>query len=182
MSLKKLLSVGLLAVLLMGVAAFAFPAGSVAAQSSTPPPKDPQARINLANFRLERMLRLERATLNRITRHFNQLDQFIRRAGTLITRAKENGKDVSALEAAVVEFRAVEGDARLVLDEVKALLASPAGFDANGKVTDRETAKATLEEVHTKFQDIRSTIGDGARNLHEAFKSWREANPPQDNP
>ena len=182
MSLKKLLSISLLAALLMGVAAFAFPAGSVAAQSSTPQPKDPQARINLVNIRLERMLRLERATLNCISRNFERLDRLVRRGDALIARAKDNGKDVSSLESALAEFQAVEGDARLALDSVSSLLASPAGFDANGKVTDRETAKATLEEGHAQFQDIRSTIGEGARNLQEAFKAWREANPPQSNP
>ena len=182
MNLKKYLSLSLVAVLLMGIAAFVFPVASVAAQSSTPQPKDPQARINLVNTRLERMLRLEKATLNRMTRHFERLDQFVNRADALIARAKENGKDVSSLEAALADFQAVQSNARLALDSASSLLAAHPGFDADGKVTDRETARTTLADGHTQFKDIRSTIGEGARSLHEAIKAWREANPPQTAP
>jgi hypothetical protein len=182
MNLKKLVSICLLAALLVGVAVFAFPGGSAAAQSSTPPPKDPQDRINLINARLERMLRLEKATLDRMTRHFERLDLFITRVEALINRAKDNGKDVSALEAALSEFQASESDARLVLNSASDLLAAHPGFDAHGKVTDRETAKTTIADVRTQFKDIRAKIGEAAKNLHEAIKAWREGNPPQTTP
>jgi hypothetical protein len=179
MNLKKFLAINLLAALLVGVAVFAFPGGSAAAQSSTPQPKEAQARINLINLRLERMLQLEKDTLARMTRHFERLDLFLARVDSLIARAKENGKDVSTLEAALAEFRVVESDARVILNTVSDLLATHPGFDANGRVTDREMAKTTLEEGHAQFKEIRSTIGEGAKSLREAIKEWREANPPE---
>jgi TolA-binding protein len=179
MNLKKFLSISLVAVLIVGVAAFAIPGGSAAAQSPTPQPNSvPQARINLLNARLERMLRAEQATLERMTRHFDRLDRFITRVDTLIEKAKANGKDVSALEAALSDFQAKEGDARVVFNAASSLLAAHAGFDANGKVTDRAKARTTLDDAHAKFQDIRAIILDAARNLHDALKAWREANPP----
>ena len=182
MNLKKFLSISLLAALIVGAAVFAFPAGTVAAQSPTPQPQDPQTRINLVNIRLQMMLRLEKATLNRMTRRFDRLDQLITRVETLVDRAKENGKDVAALEAALTEFKAKESEARGVLDSVSSLLEVHPGFDDNGKVTDRETARTTLEDGHAQFQEIRSIMGDSLKNLQEAVKAWREANPPEATP
>ena len=179
MNLKKFLSISLVAVLIVGVAAFAIPGGNAAAQTPTPQANVPQARINLVNARLERMLQVEQATLERMTRHFDRLDQFTARVETLISKAKDNGKDVTALEAALAEFKAKESDARVVLNSVSSLLAAHPGFDANGKVIDRAVAKTTLDDGHAKFQDIRSIIVDAAKNLHEAVKAWRAANPPQ---
>ncbi len=179
MNLKKFLSISLVAVLIVGVAAFAMPGGSAAAQTPTPQPTVPQARIGLANARLERTLQAEQATLERMTRHFDRLDQLVTRVETLITRAKENGNDVSALETALAEFKSEESDARVVLNSASSLLAAHPGFDANGKVTDRAVAKTTLDDGHTKFQDIRAVIVDGAKNLRDALKAWRAANPPQ---
>jgi len=179
MNLKKILSIGLLAALLVGATALAFPGGVASAQSSTPQPKDPQARVNLINIRLERMLQLEKATLERMMRHFERLDQFITRVDTLINRAKANGKDVSVLEAALAEFQARESDAKLILSKVTDLLAAHPGFNTNGKVTDRVMARKTLDDGHMQFQDIRSTIVEAAKNLREAIKAWREAYPPQ---
>ncbi len=182
MNRKKFLAMSLTAVLLVSVIAFAFPSGNAAAQSPTPQPNDPQSKLNIIDARLQRMLRLEKATLARMRRNFERLDRFITRVDALIIKAKNNGKDVAALEAAVAEFQARESEARVVLDSATSLLAAHPGFDANGKVTDRETARKTLEEGHKQFKEIRSTIGEAAKDLHEAVKAWREANPAEPAP
>lgn len=182
MNLKKFLAISLTAVLVVSVIAFAFPSGDAAAQSPTPKPNDSQTKLNIIDARLQRMLRLEKVTLTRMTRNFERLDRFITRVDVLIDRARNNGKDVAALEAAVAEFQAKESVARVVLDSATSLLAAHPGFDANGKVTDREAARTTLDEGHNKFKEIRSTIGAAAKDLHAAVKAWREANPAEPAP
>ena len=171
---------GILAVLLVGMMAFAFPGGSVAAATPTPqPPKDPQVQAARINARLERAFKALQKIVEQQARHMKRADALIGKAEVLITRAKANGKDTAALEAAVAAYKTKEIEFKKLNSAAADILKTHAGFDANGKVVNRDLAKQTLQDGHEQVKDARGLFSDALKKLHETFKAWREANPPQ---
>ena len=96
---------------------------------------------------------------------------------TLIDKAKANGKDVSALQAAFDSYKAAFEKGKPIYEQAKTTVAAHDGFDANGKVTDLEKAKATVKSLADTLKQYRDTVGDAFRTLREAIKAFREANP-----
>jgi hypothetical protein len=171
--LKKLVLSVLAAVLVLT----AFPMTSVyAAGNSDPstPPKDGQ----ISNERLERVWARQQKLYERLGRLFDNNDSLLERAQKLIDKAKENGKDVAALQAALDAFEAAIKDARPTYESVKGIINSHQGFDHTGKVTDAEKAKATVQEMNSKLQMIHSMMGETGKALRDAIKAFREANKP----
>ncbi len=113
----------------------------------------------------------------RIYERMGRTDEFVERVQKLIDRAKENGKDVSAVQAALDAFKAAVKDAQPIYESIKGIINSHPGFDSNGKVTDPEKAKETVKAIHEKFKEIRETMNGAGKALHEAIKAFREANP-----
>jgi ElaB/YqjD/DUF883 family membrane-anchored ribosome-binding protein len=180
MNFRKIMTMGILAVLLVGLVALAFPVGSVFADTPTPQPqKDPQALAGRINARLEKAFRELQKMVDNQARHMQRADDFIARAETLIGKAKANGKDTSALEAAVAAFKAKESDFKKLNSAAADILKTHAGFDANGKVVNRDQARQTLQDGREKMSSARELFTNALKKLHEAFKTWRQANPPQ---
>ena len=142
--------------------------------------KDPTTPPSLiTNDRLELVWARQLRVYNRMGR----LDNLIGKAQKLIDRAKENGKDVSAVQAALDAFETQWKAAKPVYESIKGIVNSHQGFDENGKVTDTEKAKSTVMEMRDKFKSIRDTLNGTGKGLHEAIKAFREANPrPQPTP
>jgi hypothetical protein len=134
----------------------------------TPPPQ-----TQLTNDRLELVWARELRVYNRMG-HF---DELIAKAQRLIDRAKANGKDVSAVQAALDAFATQWKAAKPTYESIKGIVNSHQGFDENGKVTDPEKAKATVKEMREKFKEIRDTLNGTGKALHEAIKAFREAKP-----
>ena len=153
----------------VGVAAMPFVSVSAAAENDPTPP--PQGQI-----RSERLERVWTRQL-RIYERMGRTDEFVERVQKLIDRARENGKDISAIQAALDAFKTAASDARPVYESIKGILNSHQGFDGNGNVTDPEKAKETIQAMHEKFKKIRETMNGTGRALHEAIKAFREANP-----
>jgi len=95
----------------------------------------------------------------------------------LIERAKENGKDVSAVQAALDAFEAALKDAQPIYESASDIVNPHQGFDSAGKVTDPEDAQETVKAMREKFREIKDAMNGTGRALHEALKSFREANP-----
>ena len=74
MNLRKWLTMGMLAALMVGIIALAIPGGRVAAQAPNPQPKDPQARLEKAGVRLEKAFRLQQRLLEKQAQHFKRAD------------------------------------------------------------------------------------------------------------
>ncbi len=127
-------------VLVLGMAALPFVSVSAAGENDPTPP--PQGQI--PNERLERVW----ACQLRIYERMGRTDDFVAKAQKLIDRAKANGKDVSAVQAALDAFKAAARDAQPVYESVKGIINSHPGFDTNGKVTDAEKAKETVKAMH----------------------------------
>ena len=156
-------------VLVLGLAVMPFVSASAAGEYEPTPPPDKQ----ISNERVERIW----ARQLRIYERMGRTDEFVERVQKLIDRAKANGKDVSAVQAALDAFKAAVKDAQPIYESVKGILNSHQGFDSNGKVTDPEKAKETVKAIHEKFKEIRETMNGTRKELHEAIKAFREANP-----
>lgn len=136
--------------------------------------KDPATPPTLVtNDRLELVWARQLRVYNRMGR----IDNLIEKAQKLIDRAKANGKDVSAVQAALDAFETQWKAAKPTYESIKGIINSHQGFDQNGKVTDTEKAKATVMEMRDKFKEIRDTLNGTGKALREAIKAFRQANP-----
>ena len=157
-------------VVVLSLAAMPFMSVSAAGDHEpTPPPSTGQIRTE----RLERVWARQLHVYERMGR----TDEFIEKVQRLIDRAKANGKDVSAVQAALDAFKAAAKNAQPTYESVKGLINSHQGFDSNGKVTDPEKAKETVKAMHGKFKEIRDAMNGTGKALHQAIKAFREANP-----
>jgi hypothetical protein len=161
----------------LGLAAMPFIRVSAAGANDPTPPPQPAGQI-----RTERLEQVWARQL-RVYDQMGRTDEFIERVQKLIDRAKANGKDVSAVQAALDAFKAAARDAQPIYEGIKGIINSHQGFDSNGKVIDPEKAKETVQAMHEKFREIRDAMNGTGKALHEAIKAFREANPrPQQTP
>ena len=157
---KKTVLLALIAAL--GVASLPFGSVSAAGQGQ------------ISNERLEKAW----ARQLRIYALMGRTDNFVEKAQQLIERAAENGKDVSALQAALDAFEDALKGAHPVYESAKGIVNSHQGFDDNGKVTDAEKAKETVRSMGEKLKEIKDAMDGTGKALREALKAFREANPP----
>jgi len=119
----------------------------------------------------------------RLYEKLGKTDEFIEKIQKLIDRASANGKDVSALQAALDTFADAWKDAKPIYESMKGIVNSHQGFDDNGKVTDPEKAKETVKSMQEKFREIKAILNGTGQALREAIQAFREANPrPQKSP
>jgi len=157
----------------LGLASLPFVSVSAAGAYDPPVPGERQT----SNERLERIWARQLHRYERIGNGFERDDAFIERVQELIDRAEENGKDASAVQAALDAFEAALQDAHPIYESANGLVNSHQGFDANGKVTDPAKARETVDAMHEKFQEIKEAMNGTGKALHEAVKAFREANP-----
>lgn len=89
---------------------------------------------------------------------------------------------MSALEAALAAFNASVADAQAAHAEAADILGTHAGFDANGKVTDKELAVQTLESAGEVLQEARQILREAEKTLKQAVREWLKANSPAPQP
>lgn len=148
----------------------ALPMTSAFAQGENPP------KGELSNERLERAWARQLKLYEKIGKGFEDTDAQIAKIQARIDKAAENGKDVTALQAALDAFESALKSARPTYNSMNGIITSHQGFDANGKVTDVEKARATVEEMRTKMQELKSAMNGTGKALREALKAFREAN------
>jgi uncharacterized phage infection (PIP) family protein YhgE len=93
-----------------------------------------------------------------------------------IDKLKAEGKDTSALEAALSTFHTQMASAQAAHDAAASTLANPAGFDSNGKVVDEALAKQTLDSARASLKQAHDLLVQAVRDLHQAVKDYRAAN------
>ncbi len=143
----------------------------------TPPPN-----ANIPNERLEKIWAHELKIYARLGRIFDRTDTFVENLQALIDRAAENGKDVSAVQAALDAFEVALKDAHPIYESAKGIINSHQGFDENGKVTNAEQARETIKEMGDKLKEIRAAMDGTGRALREAIRAFRESNRPPQTP
>lgn len=131
------------------------------------------AQGQITNERLEKIWARQLTAYHRI----GKADQFIEKVQKLIDRASANGKDVSAVQAALEAFNEAVKDAKPIYESMNGIVNSHQGFDDNGKVTDPEKARETVQEMREKMKELKTALDGTAKALHEAIRAFREANP-----
>ena len=168
---KKTLMIALVAAL--AVASLPLMSASAAPSTDDPPPAEREVSAERLEKVWARQLRLYERTGN----GFDRSDNFVEKVWTLIDRADENGKDVSAVQAALDAFESALKDTHPMYESIKGIVNSHQGFDNDGKVTDIEKAKETVKSMGEKLKEIKESMGGTGRALHEAIKAFRESNP-----
>jgi hypothetical protein len=168
---KKTILIALVAALGMASLPFVnvFAAGEN--DQSTPP----QGQVS--NERLELGWARQLGAYQKLGAGFERSDAFFEKAQKLIDNAKQNGKDVSAVQSALDAFEAATKNAHPIYESAKGIINSHQGFDADGKVTDPEKARETVKAMGEKLKAIKDAMNGTGKALREAIKAFREANP-----
>lgn len=95
-----------------------------------------------------------------------------------IDKARGEGKDTSALEAALASFNAKVAEAQGKHDEAATILNTHTGFDADGKVTDPQQAQETLVAAGRALRGAHRLLVDARIELRRAIHDFRQANRP----
>jgi len=150
--------------------------------SGSSDPTDPPATETqqLSNERLERVWARLQHIYERQGKMLERAEQMTEKVQNLIDRMNESGKDTTALQAALDTFEEALKDAHPIYESAKGIINSHQGFDADGKVTDREKAVETVKDLRDKLQEIRQIVGEPGKSLREAIKAFRDANRPAD--
>jgi archaellum component FlaC len=166
----------ILAVLIAALAFTAIPVTGAFAQGENPP------KGGITNEKLEQVWARMSKMYERLGKAFDGGDDRLAKLQERIDKAKADGKDVTAVQTALDNFEAALKKAKPVYESMKGIFNSHQGFDANGKVTDAEKAKATLKDLRDKFKDLKSAMGGTGKALREALQAFREANKPAQKP
>ena len=129
------------------------------------------------NSRLEKIWAREQKIYQREGSRLALATTFIDKVQALIDKANAKGWDTSGVQAALNALAAVIPAVQAAHDPGAAILASHAGFDASGMVTDRATAITTAKSLATVLQNTHTAMNGTGRALHEAIQAFREAHP-----
>ncbi len=172
--MKSVFKKMILAVMAATLVFAAFPATSAFAQGENPPTKNGEVR----NEKLEKAWAHQLKLYNNLGKGFEDIDAQIAKFQKRIDKAAENGKDVTALQAALDAFEAAMKSAKPTYESMNGIVNSHQGFDSNGKVTDSEKAKSTVQAMGAKLKEVKSSMNGTGKALRDAFKAFREANKP----
>ena len=163
----------ILAVMTAALVFAAFPVTSAFAQGENPAPMG-----EVSNEKLEKAWARQLNIYERLGNGFDGLDAQIAKFQERIDKAASKGKNVTALQSALDAFEAASKTAQPIYDSIESIVNAHAGFDADGKVTDAEQAKSTVDEMRAKLKEVKSSMDGTGKALREAFKAFREANKP----
>lgn len=169
--MKNMIKKIILAVSAAALVFAAFPSTSVLAADEAPP-----ASNEASNERLEKIWSRQLRAYERLGRAFENPESHLAKLQARIDKAAENGKDVTTLQAALDDYAAALTAAKPAYDSIGGIVGSHAGFDSDGKVTDADQARSTVEQMREKMMEVRSAVGDSFKALHEALKAFRDAN------
>jgi hypothetical protein len=174
--MKNIFKKMILAVLAAALIFAAFPVTSAFAQGENPP------KGEVTNAKLEQVWARQLKIYEKIAKGFTDTDALIAKFQARIDKAAANGKDVTALQAALNAFGSALKSGKPIYDSMSGIISSHQGFDASGKVTDAELAKSTLKEMRSKMEELKSAMGGTGKALREALKAFRAANKPAKTP
>jgi hypothetical protein len=161
--------------LAMGPAVFPLTGVSAAnlGDGSTPPAN--QARGTL---RLESIWAHEQLVYQRQGDQLGRVDAVVSWVQDLVDEANARGGDTSAIQAALDAFSSVIPAAQSVHESGATIITNHAGFDVNGKVTDRATAFQTAQSLNQVLKDTRSAMNGTGQALRDAIRAFRQAHRP----
>ena len=128
--------------------------------------------------RLEELLRREQYALERQGERLAHTEEVKEKTQALIEKAQEKGLDTSDLEAALAAYQERLPVAQEHHDQAAGILANPAGFDPQGKVTDRKEALKTLRSAGEELRRAHLKITEASMDLRKAVRAFLQANKP----
>jgi hypothetical protein len=131
----------------------------------TPPP---------ANTSLERAYQAEKQHLRMMEGQFHQAGVFADEVASLIHRLKEHGVDTTPLERALAAFRDRIGAAHRQWEAARDILATHAGFDDQGHVTNADQARATVRNAYAHLMRADRIIRAAFHDLRVAVAAFLE--------
>lgn len=134
------------------------------------------AELKQGGAALENLLKREQILLNNQQERLTLSDQAAATAQRWISDLQAEGKDVTALQAALSAFQTGLAQARGSFDTAKQLLAAHAGFDANGQVTNAAQALKTISEAGRAERQFHLTITQATIDFRTAVRAYRQAN------
>ena len=168
-SFKKMILAVLAAALVFAV----FPVTGVFAQGATPPAG---TKPELTNAKLEKVWARQLKLYGRIDKTYTNGDAKLEKLQELIDKAAANGKDVTAVQSALDAFKIAVKNTKPIYESMKGIVNSHQGFDSNGKVTDFDKAKSTVQEMGAKLKEAKSSMGGTGKALMQAIKAFRKTN------
>jgi len=172
-----LLKNALVVALILGIGLAAFPATRVFAAGLNDPSNPPGDHPKVDAL-LEKIWAREQTLYQRQNDRLAKADEFFARVQSGIDKATAKGYDASGIQAALDALEAAVDAARPIHENAASIIAAHAGFDANGKVTDRAQAHETVKLLGHSLRDSHNTVADPFKALREAVKAFREAHKP----
>lgn len=151
--------------------------GGGAGPDGTPgAPPDQAGSKALGNF-----LQREQHVLDSLTQRLDVSAKIAARAQEWIDKQKVAGKDTTSLEAGLAAFNTQVAAAKSDYDQAAGLLQSPAGFDANGNVLDRQQALSTVRQIRDLLHQANMALVKAVPDFRHAVNDFRQASGSQDN-
>lgn len=157
-------------VLAIGLALFPVTGASAAGLADQTP-------IQPGTTRLERVWMRQQAIFRRESSRLEKASTFIERVQSLIDRANAQGWDASNVQEALDDLGAVIPAVQAAHDPGTGIIASHAGFDATGRVIDREEAMTTIKSLDQVLRNTRAAMDGSGQALRKALRDFREAHP-----
>ena len=180
--IKKYLSAGLIASLLVGTMLLVFPAGAVAAATPvpniTPAPGTQANQATNRNQRLEAVYQRDQKVLANQGKILSKLNTIISKAQTVIANLKARGLDTSSLEQALTGFQGQIVTGQTYYNNANSVLTTHSGFDTTGVVVDPVQARTTLQTARQDFVSFRQSLQSALKNLRQTIREFRQANRP----
>lgn len=187
--LTKFFSIGALVTVILAVTMAAIPAQAVWAADSAqePPPSfedqgNPPRLPRFQQFALSRIFHRQQRILAREENNLSRADRLASGLEEHIGRLKDQGKDVSALEDALTNFRGQLAAARQAHERAMALVQQHSGFDEQGRVVNIAQARDTVQQVGKEIAQFRQAMRDGLRELRAAWREYRQGEQPTAEP
>ncbi len=175
--LYRTLSAGLALAMLAGATMAAAPLPAYAADEAPPTPQAPDA-AGRSGATLEHLYQREQTAAGIQADHLAKANEIAGKVQDWIDKLAEQGQDVTDLKAALAGFNDSLGSAQSAHDNAAAILATHAGFDGDGKVTDLQAARQTVHSAGEALRECRRTLMQAARDLRQAARAWRQAHRP----
>jgi hypothetical protein len=170
----KIISLLILAGMLVGAAAFAFPEPVTAAplnQEGTSQLQANQDQLKQQHKqRLERLYQRERRLIEHLNADLSRVGIITDRVDTLINRLEQNGIDPTPVQNALSEFIQQTHSAAGLRDEAASILAEDNGFNPQGKVTNVQDPAQTVRSAGSLLRDAHHTFHEALRQLHTIIR------------
>jgi hypothetical protein len=146
-------------------------------ETATPPAPGITRQTERQNTRLELAFARQQYNLQRASLNIGNATAFFEQVQALLDKAKEDGKDASAVQAAFNTYKAAFEKNKVLFEQAKTISATHAGFDAIGQVSDTEKAKASVENLNEALKQYHESMTEPFKTLREAIQTFRKANP-----